>query len=195
MFTSTSRPTATLRIFLRVMESFGFQQHVKTPTHRCGHLLDLILTRPELCINVLPVDPPTLSDHLFVVAQLPMIAPQPAATTRVVRERRRLDVDEFAHDLAASDLFRSPPIGTYAAFELYDRTLRQLVDKHVPLTVRLRRNARWYDADCRTPRRTTRRLETDALIICGPQRARKISTQLTSSAFDFLYPLAEATVT
>ena len=53
--------------FLSVIESFGFQQHVKTPTHRCGHLLDLILTRPELCINVLPVDPPTLSDHSFVV--------------------------------------------------------------------------------------------------------------------------------
>jgi hypothetical protein len=101
-------------------------------------------------------------DHSFVVAQLPMIAPQPAATTQVVREWCKLDVDEFAHDFAASNLFRSPPTGTDAAFELYDRTLRQLVDKHVPLTVhhvRLRRNARLYDADCRAARRTTRRLE------------------------------------
>jgi hypothetical protein len=148
---------------LSMIESFGFQQHVKTPTHRCGHLLDLILTRPELCINVLPVDPPTLSDRSFVVAQLPMIASQPAAaTTRVVLEWYRLDFDEFARDLAASDLFRSPPAVPDAAFELYGRTLPQLVDKHVPLTVRhvrLQRNTCWYDAECRAARRTTRQLE------------------------------------
>jgi hypothetical protein len=93
-----------------------------------------------------------------------MIAPQPAAITRVFREWCEFYVDEFAHDLAASDLFRSPPSGTDTASELYDRTLQQLVDKHVPLVsgtchVRQRRNARWYDADCCAVRRTTRRLE------------------------------------
>jgi hypothetical protein len=81
---------------LSVVESFGLQQQVKMPTHRRGHRLNLFLTRPELCISVLPVNPMTLLDHSFVVAQLPAIAPPPPATTRVVCEWCKLDIDEFA---------------------------------------------------------------------------------------------------
>ena len=31
--------------FLDLLDSLGLAQHVKTPTHRCGHTLDLIITR------------------------------------------------------------------------------------------------------------------------------------------------------
>ena len=31
--------------FLDLLDSLGLAQHVKTPTHRCGHTLDLMITR------------------------------------------------------------------------------------------------------------------------------------------------------
>ena len=39
------------------------QQNVKLPTHRHGYTLDLVITRDDQAVNVLPVDPPLLSDH------------------------------------------------------------------------------------------------------------------------------------
>ena len=31
--------------FLDLLDSLGLVQHVKTPTHRCGHTLDLMIAR------------------------------------------------------------------------------------------------------------------------------------------------------
>ena len=138
-------------------------QHVKTPTHRCGHVLDLILTSAELGVVAPVVDPPLLSDHSLVIASISVVLPATwESSTRVVREWRKIDIDAFAGDLASSSLFRSPPTDVNAAFESYDDTVRALIDKHVPAVrrrVKSRRDARWFDADSHAAKRKTRRLE------------------------------------
>jgi dihydroneopterin aldolase len=45
-------------------------RHVKALTHGQGYTLDLFITRHDPSIRLLPVDPPLLSDHLFVVADV-----------------------------------------------------------------------------------------------------------------------------
>lgn len=132
-------------------------------THRCGHVLDLILTSADLGVVAPVVDPPLLSDHSFVTASISAVLPASRESpTCVVREWRKFDIAAFARDLAASSLMRSPSTDVNAAFEKYDRTVRALIDKHAPPVrrrVKLRRDARWFDADCRAAKRKTRRLD------------------------------------
>ena len=42
-------------------------QHVSTPAHIHGHMLDLVITRDDLPVMVPPTDLP-LSDHAFITA-------------------------------------------------------------------------------------------------------------------------------
>jgi hypothetical protein len=151
--------------FADILSCNGLQQHVTSPTHCLGHTLDLFITRPELSVHMLPVDPPLLSDHSFLVADV--VCPQQPVVdmpscSRLTRYWRSLDVEAFAADLMRSDLAVNPPDDVTAAFDCYDATLRSLLDKHVPLQptrVRARPSARWYDGECRSMKRATRRLE------------------------------------
>ena len=51
-----------------LLSMYGLLQHVRSTTHLHGHTLDLLITRDDLMVNVLPIDPPLLFDHSFVVA-------------------------------------------------------------------------------------------------------------------------------
>jgi len=103
-------------------------------------------------VAVLPVDPPQLSEHAFVVADCS--CPLPPSTTstacRQVRNWRRLDVDAFDADLQQSELFQAPPFDRETAFRCYDQTLRHILDRHAPLVterVSLRQSVEWYDRE------------------------------------------------
>ena len=147
-----------------ILSCHSSHQHVYSPTHVHGHTLDLLITRDDQSVAVLPVDPPLLSDHAFVVADCS--CPLPPYTTltacRQVRNWRGLDVDAFDADLQQSKLFQAPPLDPQTAFRCYDQTLRHLLDQHAPLItkrVSLRQSVEWYDSECHAMKRTTRRLE------------------------------------
>ena len=52
--------------FLSLIHSYGLVQHVSSPTHKAGHLLDVFLTRFDCPVNAVLIEPPTLSDHSFI---------------------------------------------------------------------------------------------------------------------------------
>ena len=66
-----------------ILSCHSLHQHVYSPTHVHGHTLDLLITRDDQSVAVLPVDPPLLSDHAFVVADcsFPLLWPDSAALT------------------------------------------------------------------------------------------------------------------
>ena len=66
---------------LDFLTSHSLQQNVKSPTHRHGHTLDLVITRDDQAVKVLPVDPPLLSDHSFVVVDCSRLASPDAPST------------------------------------------------------------------------------------------------------------------
>ena len=147
-----------------IILSFGLTQHVCSPTHVRGHTLDLVITRTDLSTHVLPVDPPMLSDHSSVVLNIKAqrlqerIDPQ----LRQTRRWRSVNENELVDDLLHSALFVDPPVDVDAAFQSYEDTLRELLDKHAPLTwcrVPTRRSACWFDADCHAAKKRTRQLE------------------------------------
>lgn len=63
-----SHPTCN---FLKVLESFNLRQHVRDPTHRSCHILDLIITREDKnIIGPVSVTERDISDHNFVNCSL-----------------------------------------------------------------------------------------------------------------------------
>ena len=74
--------------FMDILDSYGLAQHVTGATHHAGHCLDFLITRQELCVRSVIVDPPasSVSDHSTIVAQLDLQVPQDHST--VVRLKR-----------------------------------------------------------------------------------------------------------
>jgi len=143
-----------------LLSTYGLLQHVWSATHRHSHTLDLLITRDDQVVNVLPIDPPLLSDHSFVVATVGCVPFASQSTSACqMRNWREVGVDEVAADLLRSDLIVSPPDDLESMIDSYNTTLRALVDKHVPLRTKQsqeRCSARWFD---RESKRLTRKLE------------------------------------
>lgn len=147
-----------------ILAGHSLLQHINSPTHRLGHTLDLFITRDDQLIKILPIDPPLLSDHAFVVVDCDCTPPSDMSSNmRYVRNWRSLDVDAFAADLGCSDLLLTAlPDDVVSAFNCYNTTLTALLDKHAPLEpkrVGTRPSAPWYDSECRDAKRWTRKLE------------------------------------
>jgi len=88
-----------------ILTTYGLSQHIRSSTHRHGHTLDLLITRDDQAVNVLPTDPALLSDHSFVVANLDCAAlTGQSMSVCQIRNRREVDVDALVADLQCSDL-------------------------------------------------------------------------------------------
>ena len=93
-----------------VLSTHDLQQHVSSSTHRQGHMLDLFITRSDQLVDMLPIDPPLLSDHSFIIADLDCTPLCRAAVSyRAVRNWRALDVNAFSDDLRRSELVTALP--------------------------------------------------------------------------------------
>ena len=86
-------------------------------------------------------------------ANLIKLTMRSAKRVRVRRFWRTFNVAEFIKDIERSSLVQQPSdVGEL--FELYDKTLRSVLDEHAPLKVSNLRavssSARWYNAECRS---------------------------------------------
>ena len=60
--------------FISLLDDFGLQEHVRTPTHKKGHQLDVFITRTNQPVSTIRVDPPLMSDHSLIVASIDVIS-------------------------------------------------------------------------------------------------------------------------
>jgi hypothetical protein len=89
----------------QLLEGHRLVQHVQTPTHVNDHLLDVVISRDDMPVRSLRVDPPgILSDHSLIVGQLQLTTVVGLDETQCVRRRywRQFDVDAFTVDLQRS---------------------------------------------------------------------------------------------
>ena len=145
-----------------VLADFNLVQHVVGPTHRDGHTLDVFITDRSTDAYV-AADPPLFSDHSLITASVVcQHAAMQSSSTAIKRRWSTFDIDAFRRNLAESELINNPPEDCSQLVQLYDDTLKKLLDQHAPLRkcrpVR-RPTAPWYDAHCRRVKATTRRLE------------------------------------
>jgi len=82
----------------------------------------MFITCDGQVVKILPIDPPLLSDHSFVVADCDCLLPSVESSRyRQLRDWRSLDVDAFVADLQCSELVHAAgqrPVGDQLDEEL-----------------------------------------------------------------------------
>ena len=145
-----------------LLETSGFVQHVDSPTHERGNILDLVITSSTSHIIATPVKPTTLiTDHSTVECELHQ--PKPKCLKRHVQYRKFAAIDNgrFAADLEASD-FHAPEQNPTALLARYDSCIRSIVDDHAPIvsrTITVRPMTPWYNSELSAEKRDMRRAE------------------------------------
>lgn len=144
------------------VDSLGFKQHVREPTHRAGHTLDLIFTRnsDDVCnVNSLSSMP---SDHCALVTTVNIARPKNPKKEVSFRKYRSIDKDSLRNSI--DTMFHSLPDLSCpsASAEHYNSSLRTLIDEHAPIqvkTVSIRPDAPWFTDDIQEAKRRRRRAE------------------------------------
>ena len=99
---------ADARKFMELMDTFGLLQHITTPTHVSGHILDLIISRSSNDINVLPPKSTYyISDHYFTECPLSIPGPNMLVKEVSYRKFKQIDMGKFRSDIASSVLCNS----------------------------------------------------------------------------------------
>ena len=153
--------------FIYLLDSFDLQQHVKQPTHRYGHTLDLSITRKS---EILVEDEPTvdlfISDHAAVLTRLGLSRPRFCLKTTTYRKTKSINLDSFHSDIQARSLCEDKQFDTADDLDAYAReyttTLSALLDRHAPLKTR-RRVTRpvvpWYNETIDSAKRERKKAE------------------------------------
>ena len=154
------------RRLLDILDSFDMVQNISVPTHKGGHTLDLVITRRNSPPMGFRVDPPVYSDHGLTLCAFPPVNIAVRRRSKDVRFWKHLNRDAFRQSLLNSQLCDSADalstLSPAALFDLYDGTLRRIVDEHLPvenISVKDRPLTPWYDNDCRNAKRKVRMCE------------------------------------
>ena len=152
--------------FTDLLESVNLIQHVKSPTHRQGHTLDLIITRKEEdMIADVQVLADVYSDHRVICCKINYSKPPSAKILKTYRPTKSLDVTKLQRDMA--DAFSQIDSSTSTrslddVVSLYNDALKGIYDTLALIQtrwIRHRPQAPWYDNNLRQAKRDKRRLE------------------------------------
>ena len=146
--------------FTDLLESVNLIQHVKSPTHRHGHTLDLIITRKEEdMIADVQVLADVYCDHRVICCKINHPKPPPAKILKTYRPTKSLDVTKLQRDMA--DAISQIDSST-STRSLYNDALKGIYDTLALIQTRWIRHhpqAPWYDDNLRQAKRDKRRLE------------------------------------
>ena len=141
--------------FFNYLDSYNITQHVRSPTHLHGHILDLVLTptEPTVVSNVRVGG--FFSDHAVVHGQLDLLSPSaPKSKTVTFRMYHKINMQSLMCDLANCSFVTSPDSTVSALYEQYISDLSGLLDKHAPTVTRAftKGAAGWLSDNCQFER-------------------------------------------
>ena len=85
------------QLFLDLLTAFGLQNHIKFPTHKSKHTLDLILSECISCLSVKDSIPGQyLSDHTSVISHLSVDKPPLKVKECTYHKLKGIDTDEIS---------------------------------------------------------------------------------------------------
>ena len=152
---------------LDLLDLLGLVQHVDKPTQIRGHTLDLVISRNDMPISNLSIDPPFYSDHALVSfsLQLPLTKQCHGTITKLTRNLNRIDAQRLKMDIQSSAIGLhglTTDKSVQYLFDLYHTALSHIMNTHAPITPIVMKDcplSPWFDGDCHAARRTARRLE------------------------------------
>ena len=156
-----SSTDGSARRFLDLIGRLGLVQHVTSPTHRYGHILDLVLTleTDRLVKNCSVSD--LISDHFMVVCAVR--AHRPIRSTKIIecRSLKRMDFEKFQTEVSALPFVTSPESTVDGLVSQFDG-LMSVLDKHAPLRWKkniIRPDNPWFSTEISAARRDQRKRE------------------------------------
>ena len=93
-----------------MLESFDCTQHVSSPTHTAGHVLDLVITRQGDRVSDVKVVGSLVSDHRLITFKLDVKRPCLESELVPCRQWKKLFLPDFEADLCASRVTPSEPV-------------------------------------------------------------------------------------
>jgi hypothetical protein len=148
--------------FMDTLYSFGLIQHVRQPTHKSGHTLDLLITRQSEALSDVSVYDTLISDHAAVLFKLKSKRPPLPKKELEYGKLKRIDMDKFAQDIRSSSLFSSTYTDVNQFAEAYNQVLSELLEKHAPLqqkTITLHPSAPWYTDEIKEAKQERRQAD------------------------------------
>ena len=148
--------------FLELIDSTGLQQHVETRTHKCGHTLDLVLTRDSSFLTSTEVRNDLLSDHYSVFFELDMVKPALPKKEVIYRKIKSIDLVKFRSDIVASGLPDFQHQDLDVVIDTYNSTMLDILDRHAPIKKRIvsiHPDAPWMNDDIKQKKREKRKAE------------------------------------
>ncbi|XP_033112549.1 uncharacterized protein LOC117113348 [Anneissia japonica] len=152
--------------FLDILDSTNFVQLINSPTHRLGHILDLIVTNNPSVILSTSVHQNNLSDHFVLQVDVDVSKSSVLKKEIIFRSFKDIKLDVLKTSLlsAFSTFFNngSTAANVNSVVCNYNLRLRMLRDKLAPekkKTITIRSKSQWYTDDCRDAKRRRRRLE------------------------------------
>lgn len=139
--------------FSDLLETFGLIQHVSTPTHSSGHILDLVVT--QSCYDLLLQTPRTtffISDHCVI--ETSMAFPHPELSTKEIslRQYKKIDIENFKNNILNSELYHNPPTDLFNLAKTYDKVLADILDRNAPLLHKtVRPMVPWFNPELKVP--------------------------------------------
>ena len=152
--------------FKSMLDEFGLKQHVNVPTHKFGHVLDLVIS-DQSYPNLLLENGPVLegyveSDHFPLCFHISWMKPSKPTKSIKYRRWKTLDKETFKADLKAACSTYDLTCGTNALVEFYNKTLNATLERHVPLKEKVvteHANCPYYNDIIRSCKTERRRLE------------------------------------
>ena len=156
-------------LFNDIIESYGLQQYVNQPTHKSGHILDVIIASHNI-INEDSIDVLTRyssqfssCDHFGILFSLKCCV-QLSDNRKIIKFRnyKNIDLDTFRKDLVANLTSISHNCNFKESITQFNETCSSVLNRHAPEFVKSIRDipsSQWFDSDYRTARAHRRKAE------------------------------------
>jgi len=116
-----------------LLETFDLKQHISTPTHTSGHILDLLITKSTTSVSTSGITDFYLSDHKAVTCKISStVTSSPSRIKKTIRKISAIDIDNFSSDIRASSLFTKPESSLISCCQQFESVITTLLDKHAP---------------------------------------------------------------
>ena len=117
---------------LTTLSFYNLVQVINKPTHRCGHIIDRVIVRPDDDIHsISTVTDSFESDHYCTKSYFNVTVSMPSTLYRTVRSMANIDRSSFIAELCSVTVFSS----VENANQFCD-FLRTVLDKHAPPSLR-----------------------------------------------------------
>ncbi len=157
---------ATIK-FTSLLREFGLVQHTSSPTHRSGHILDLVITRvdDDYMFNE-PKPCELFSDHFDLKFQYKLSTSPEDRTTISFRKLKELDIDKFKKEISLLNNVDYTKHDTDSLLNVYNVTMRNALDIVAPLRqkrIKVQTLKPWIDEEVIRERTLRRSLERKML--------------------------------